>query len=343
VKKLPFLLATVIASLALVGIADTMDQKVRKVQFKTERLPLPGEGRGDYLLVDEASNRLFVTHTTTVHVLDLKTLGVIGQVTKLNKAAGVAVASGKGFVTDAGGNQIVVFDPASGATIKTIRGGQKPDSIFFDQASGMVFVFNGESRDVSVVDPRKAEIVKTIAVGEAPEAARNDGKGRAYVNLGDEGAIAVIDTRKGELIGKYALTGCESPAALGVDAVHGRLFSSCENKVMKVLEAATGRIVATVPVGEDPDGIIYDAVHRRVIVSGRDGAWTIIDQISPDVYRVNSTYAIDPYSKTIAQDTRTGRIFSSTADLIWPPIVPGKKHLPDAKSGTFRLMVISER
>ena len=325
-----------------IGIAHSKNEG-RAAQFETKRVSLPGEGRGDYLLVDEASSKLFVTHASTVHILDLKTLKPIAAVTKLTKAAGIAVAAGKGFVSDAGGNKIVVFDPATGSAIKAIAGGKKPDSIFFDPPSGMIFVFNGESHDISVIDPIKSEIIKTIALGDGPEAARGDGKGRAYVNLGDEGAVAVIDTRKGEVVNKIPLTGCESPAALGIDAAHDRIFSSCENKVMKILDAKTGRIVATLPVGEDPDGIIYDAASQQIVVSGRDGSWTIVDQLSADRYRINSTFAIDPYAKTLAHDAQTGRIFSSTADLIWPPAVPGKKHLPDAKSGTFRLIVISTR
>lgn len=342
-NKISAAIVTAIASLMAAVATYAMDTGPTIVRFKTERVSLPGEGRGDYLLVDEASNRLFVTHASTVHILDLKTLGTIGTVAGLTKAAGVAVASDKGFASDAGGDRVVVFDPATGVTEKMLVGGKKPDSIFFDQPSGMVFVFNGGSHDVSIIDPKRAEIVKTIALGDAPEGARNDGNGRAYVNLGDEHAIAVIDTRKGEVLGKYIMVDCESPAALGIDTVHGRIFSSCENNVMKVVDAKSGRTVATLAVGQDPDGIIYDAEHRRVIVGGRDGAWTIVDQLTPDRYRINSTYSIDPYAKTLAQDTRTGRIFSSTADLIWPPIVPGKKHLPDAKSGTFRLLVISER
>lgn len=342
VKKISAVTVTAIAFLMTAEATFAKETGPAIAQFKTHSISLPGQGRGDYLLVDEASNRLFVTHASTVHILDLNTLGAIGAVAGLTKAAGVAVASNKGFASDAGGDRIVVFDPETGATEKILLGGKKPDSIFFDKPSGMIFVFNGDSHDVSVIDPKRAEVVKTIALGDAPEGARSDGNGRAYVNLGDEHAIAVIDTLKGEVIGKHMLVDCESPAALGIDTAHDRIFSSCENNVMKVVDAKSGRTVATLVVGQDPDGIIYDAERRRVIVGGRDGVWTIVDQLTPDRYRINSTYSIDPYAKTLAQDTRTGRIFSSTADLLWPPRVPGRKHLPDAKSGTFRLLVISE-
>lgn len=313
------------------------------LQLKTEKVSLPGEGRGDYLMVDEASNRLFVTHTSTVHILDLKTLQQTGIVTGLVKAAGVALAAGKGFASDGDGNKIVVFDPATGNTIKVLQDGKKPDSILFDQASGMVLVFNGKSNSVTLVDPVKAEVVKTVALSDAPEYARGDGQGKVFVNLGEEHAIAVIDAVKGEVVDKFVMEGCEDPAALGIDIANHRLFSSCGNHVMKVVDSTNGKIVASLPVGEDPDGVLYDPANKRVIVGARDGAWTIVDQVSPNSYKINQVYKIDPYAKTLALDSATGRIFSSTADLVWPAAKPGVRLLPNAKSGTFRLMVVSKK
>ena len=112
---------------------------------------------------------------------------------------------------------------------------------------------------------------------------------------------------------------------------------------MKVVDAATGDVIASLPVGEDPDVITYDSTTKRVFVAARDGGWTIIDQHDADSYAVNQVYKIDPYAKTTAFDAKTGRIFSSTADLVWPAEVPGKKLLPDARSGTFRVMVVSAK
>ncbi len=330
-------------ALVLAGCGAQGPSKSAAVEFKTEKVGLAGEGRGDYILADEASNRLYVSHTGSVHILDLTTLKQTGLVDGLTKSAGVALADGKGFASDAGGNRIVVFDPATGKTIKTLHDGDKPDSILFDAPSGKVFVFNGQSKSVSIVDPAREEVIKTIALSDAPEYSRSDGAGKVYVNLGDEHAIAVIDTIKGEVIGKYVLEGCEDPAALAIDIAHQRLFSSCGNKVMKVVDATNGKIVASLPVGEDPDGIVYDAASKRVWAAARDGKWSVFDQSDADNYAVNQIYDIDPYAKTLAIDSKTGRIFSSTADLVWPPAVPGKRLLPNAKSGTFRLMVVSPK
>ena len=213
--------ATLALALAAGGGASLAAKPARHhpVTFTTQRVSLPGEGRGDYLLADEASNRLYVTHTAVIHILDLTTLAPIATVTGLKKAHGVAIAAGKGFASDGDGNSVVVFDPATGATLKTIAAGQNPDSILFDAPSGMVFVFNGTSQDVSVIDPVKAEVVKTIPVGDKPEFSRSDGAGKVYFNMEDEHAIGVIDTRRGELVNKLVLPDCEGPAALGLDYI----------------------------------------------------------------------------------------------------------------------------
>lgn len=314
-----------------------------KTEFKIDKVTLPGEGRGDYVFADTDARRLYVTHQAVVHIVDMDTLKPIAEVTGFKKAHGVALAGGKGYASDGDGNSVIVFDPATGKTLKTIPGGQNPDSILFDSASGMVFVFNGTSKDVSVIDPAKDAIVKTIKVDDKPEFSRTDGKGKVFFNIEDAHAIGVIDTKALTLATKYVLDDCEGPAALGFDETNRRLFSSCGNGELKVVDADSGKIVAKLPVGEDPDGISYDPANKRIFVAARDGGWTIVDQSGADSYAVNQVLKIDPYAKTTAFDPKTGRVFSSTADLVWPPEVPGKKHLPDAKPGTFRLMVVSAK
>lgn len=314
-----------------------------KTEFQIDKVTLPGEGRGDYVFADTDARRLYVTHQAVVHIVDMDTLKPIAEVTGFKKAHGVALAGGKGYASDGDGNSVIVFDPATGKTLKTIPGGQNPDSILFDSASGMVFVFNGTSKDVSVIDPAKDAIVKTIKVDDKPEFSRTDGKGKVFFNMEDAHAIGVIDTKALTLATKYVLDDCEGPAALGLDETNRRLFSSCGNGELKVVDADSGKIVAKLPVGEDPDGISYDPANKRIFVAARDGGWTIVDQTGADSYAVNQVLKIDPYAKTTAFDPKTGRVFSSTADLVWPPEVPGKKHLPDAKPGTFRLMVVSAK
>ena len=327
-----------------IGSPGAMSRPLRSTtDLSIAKQPLPGAGRGDYLSVDTAGNRLFVTHTTAVHILDLKTLQPIAEVTGLRYAHGVTVdQQGRGYVTDGDSNSVVVFDPATGKELTRIAVGEKPDSILFDPASMKIWAFNANSNSVSVIDPARQQVVATIQLPHPPENAQTDGRGHLYVNFEEGNAVGVIDTGRMMLDHLIPLTGCEGPAPLAIDKADGRLFSGCGNNVLTVTSAATGKIIASVPIGKDPDGIVFDPGTRRIFVANRDGGWTIVHQEGPDNYSVERTLKIDEYAKTVALDPETHRVFSSTADLVWPPAVPGKKHLPNARPGTFRLLVVSQ-
>lgn len=308
-----------------------------------DKVTLPGEGRGDFLLADPANNRLFVTHGRLVHVLDLKTLKPLAEVTGLTVAHGVALdLSGRAYVTDGKSDSVVQFDPATGRELQRIAAGKEPDAILFDPGSSKIMSFNRGSENVSVIDPATASVVASLKLPNAPEFPQTDGRGHVYVNLEDGNSVAVIDTKRMVLDHLIPLSGCDGPAPLALDQANRRLFSGCGNKVMAVIDADTGKIVASVPIGGDPDGIVFDPATKRIFVANRDGGWTIVRQAGADAYPVEQTLKIDEYAKTVALDPATHRIFSSTADLVWAPAVPGKKRLPDAKPGSFRLIVVSQ-
>ena len=323
--------------------AAVEDISSNQIAFQIDKVALPGEGRGDYLTIDPAARRLFVTHSGAVHILNVDTLKPIAMVTGLKAAHGVALAKGHAFVSDGDQNAVIEFDPATGQMLKTIPTGKKPDSILFDPASAKVMVFDGGSDQVSVIDPASATVVNTIKLPNGPEFSQTDGKGKVWVNMEDGNDIGVIDTKTMSLAGTIPLPGCDGPAPLAFDPVNRVLFSGCGNKVMTVTDADTGKVLTTVPVGGDPDGIAFDSAKKRIFVANRDGGWTIIGQQAKDKYVVDQTLKIDEYAKTVVIDPKTHRAFSSTADLIWPQAIPGKKHLPNAKTGTFRLLVVSQK
>lgn len=316
----------------------------RATAYSTRAIPLQGLGRGDFLTADQHGNRLYVTHGSRVHILDLGSLKELAEVSGLTDAHGVAVdhSSGRAFVTDSGPNAVVMFDPATGKKLRSIPAGQKPDAILMDTASRKVLAFNGEGSDVTVIDPATEQAIGRVKLPSNPESPQTDGKGKIWVTMGDADAIAEIDARSMKFVRSMPLPGCDDPAPLAFDDGNRVLFTGCGNKLMLVTDAGTGKLLAKVPIGGDPDGIVFDAVRKRVFVANRDGGWTIVDQLARDRYSVNQTLKIDPYAKTVAIDPSTHRVFSSTADLVWPKREPGKKYLPTAKPGTFRLIVVSE-
>ncbi len=210
-------------------------------------------------------------------------------------------------MSDGDSNSVVQFNPQTGRVLKRIAVGKKPDSILFDPASSKIMAFDGDSKEVSVIDPATGSVTTTIKLPNGPEFSQTDGRGHVYVNLEEGNAIAVIDTRKMALDHLISLTGCDGPAPLALDHKNRRLFSGCGNNVMVVTDADSGKVLASVPIGGDPDGIVYDAGTKRIFVASREGGWTIVNQAGPNEYRVEKTLKIDEYAKTLALDPKTHR------------------------------------
>ncbi|HJP68387.1 MAG TPA: YncE family protein [Sphingomicrobium sp.] len=344
-----FLLVSSALALALTGCGSGSEggkaaDAQNATRFAIERIALPGDGRGDFITVDAPRDLLFVTHSSKVHILDLASLKQRAEVDGLKATHGVAMdnQSGHAFVTDGERDAVIMFDPARGRTLKTISAGKKPDSILLDPASQKLFAFNGESGDATVIDPSNGSVSGKVKLPSNPESVQADGKGTIWVTMEDADAIAQIDSKAMKFVRSLPLPGCDGPAPLALDQTNHLLFTGCGNKLMMVSDASSGQILTSVPIGGDPDGIIFDAARKRLFVANRDGAWTVIDQQARDRYSVNQSLKIDQYAKTAALDPATHRIFSSTADLVWPKAIPGKKLLPNAKPGTFRLVVVKE-
>lgn len=343
-RNLLFTCAIALALAACHSVAESQKQDEPKpaARFQVDRVSLPGEGRGDFITVDSPGKRIYVTHSGRVHILGLDSLKELAEVTGLKMAHGVAVDddSRHAFVTDGDQDSVIMFDAASGRTLKKIPAGKKPDSILLDPASKKLLAFNGESGDVTVIDPASGTKVNQVKLPNNPESVQADGKGKVWVTMEDADAIAQLDSINMKFVRSIPLAGCEGPAPLAFDPANRVLFSGCGNKVMMVTDADSGKVLTSVPIGSDPDGIVFDAAKKRLFVANRDGSWTVIDQLGKDRYSVSQSLPIDQYAKTAALDPATHRIFSSTADLVWPKPTPGKKLLPNAKPGTFRLMVV---
>jgi YVTN family beta-propeller protein len=298
-------------------------------------IALTGDAGYDYVAIDMPANRLYVSHGTMLNVVDLTTDTQIGVIGDLKGIHGIAIApkSGRGFISDGRANAVVAFDLKTLKVIATIPVDAKgPDGIIYDPYSDRVFSFNGESNNASVVDPNTLKQVATVDLGGGPEFAVSDGNGKIYNNLEDKNSVNVIDTKTFKVIKNYSLAPAGGPTGITLDAADHRIFSGCRtNKGMSVVDAITGKVVATVPIGGGVDAVCYDPGTRLIFCSCGDGSTTIIKQNSANDYSVIQTLKTPVRAKTMALDTRTHKIYLSVADF-----EPGtRKALPNS----FKVLV----
>jgi len=309
------------------------------------RWTLGGTGGWDYLTVDAATHRLFVTRADHVDVVDIANGERIGTVQPTAGVHGVALAPAlhKGYASNGRGDSVSVFDLRTLATLKTVPiQGHNPDAIVFDAPSARVLTFNGRSHDATVIDTKTDAPVATIALSGKPEFAVSDGGGRVFVNIEDRAELSVIDTRRAELVATWPLAGCEEPSGLALDAKQQRLFSVCANGHLVVTDAKSGRHVAEVAIGQGPDAVAFDAERALVFSSnGEDGTLSVIHQDDADRYSVVATVPTQKSARTLALDPASHRVFLAAAEFE-PATAPAPgqpKARPPLKPDSFVILV----
>ena len=306
-----------------------------------KKIPLPGDGGWDFLTCDSASRRVYVTHGDQVQALDADSGEIKGAVTGLKGVHGVALAEGKGFISDGKDDSVVVFESADYKIIKTIKVGKNPDAVLYDPASNRVFVFNARSSNLTVIDPKSLDILGTLPVAGQPEFGAMDGKGALYMDLEDKGELLKIDTQKLKILERWKTKGCDEPSAMAIDPAHARIFLGCSNKIMEALDAATGKTIATLPIGQGVDAIAFDAAKGLIFASSGDGTLTVARQDAPDRYAVAETVATPRRAKTSALDAQTHRLFLPTAEFgPAPEQKPGEHKRAPVLPGSFAVLVL---
>lgn len=332
-----------IGLVACLGLAATAGALAVRQQFT-----LGGPGGWDYLTDDAASHRLFIARADRVLVVNTANGALLGVIRPAEGVHGIALAPdlGKGFTSNGRADTVTVFDLATLATLGTIAvGGHNPDAIVYDKASRHLFTFNGRSHDVSVIDPVAGSVVATLPAGGKPEFAQADGRGHLYFNIEDTAEIGVIDTLAGRRSATWSLPHCKAPTGLAFDTRHGRLFSTCDNQTLVVTDAASGRNVATLPIGKGPDAAVFDADRALLFSSnGEDGTLTVVHQDDPDHYSVRATVATEQSARTLALDPRTHRLYTVAAEFGPPPAAtPEQPHpRPAVLDDSFKVLVIGE-
>src|SRR5262249_10094423 len=296
-------------SLMLLGLMGTADYHL------LAKYPVPGDDGWDYLTMDSASRRLFVSHGTKVDVLDADQGKLIGEIASTRGVHGIALAPqfNRGFISCGQANEVVIFDLKTLAILNRVAVGKKPDAIIFDPTTKRVIVNNGDSSDSTIIDPEDGKVTGTIAVDGATEFAVADGQGKVFINLEDKSETVKIDPIALKLEARWSLKPCETPTGLAMDTAARRLFIGGRNRLMAVLDADTGAVVTTMPIGERVDAAFYEPSTHLIFFSNGDGTVNIFRQDSSDHYSAVNKIATEPGAKTMAFDPQSHRIFLSVA------------------------------
>jgi YVTN family beta-propeller protein len=282
----------------------------------TKKIPITGQGSWDYLSVDEGARRLYVSHGTQVEVLDIDAGSVVGKIANTPGVHGIAIAPElvRGFVSNGDASTVTIFDLRTLKEIAQVPTGKKPDAIIYDPASSRVFAFNGGSNSVTVIEAGTGKVAGTIDLRGGPEFATADGKGYVFNNLEDESIVSKIDARTLTVEQRWKTAPCESPSSMAMDRPNRRLFIGCRSKVMAVMNADTGQVITTLPIGDHVDATAFDPETKLIFNSNGEGTVTVIQQESPDKYSVVETVKTVPRAKTMALDPKTHQLFLSTAE-----------------------------
>ena len=338
--KTVLLFATVILAPLIAATPDASGYRVQ------QKIPVPGDGSWDYLTVDNASRRLFVSHGTKVDVLDVDSGDVKGSIPDTPGVHGIAVVSplGRGFISCGKAGVVKVFDLTTLKPVTEVTVGKNPDSIIYDKVSNRIFVANGGSQSLTAISAVDATVAGTIDVGGKPEFQVADGKGHVFLNLEDKNTVLAIDSQKLTIVNRWPVEGCEAPGSMAMDRKNRRLFLGCHNQKMAVVDADSGRVIAILPIGDRVDATAYDAKSQLVFNSNGDGTVTVIQQASPDSYTVIDNVATQQGAKTMALDPKTGRLFLSVADYGPLPAATAEQPKPrrPVLAGTFRILVVGK-
>ena len=328
----------------LMGISGTLYAQQYAV---TSRIPLEGDGGWDYLYADSANRQLYVSHGTEVQVVDLDSGKPTAKITGMKRIHGIAAADdlNRGFISDGGDDSVLIFDLKTNSVLQKVKTGANPDGILYDAASQRVFAFNGRSNDVTAIDAATGKVVGTVALQGKPEFPVSDGKGDIYANIEDKSEIVQIDPKTLKLNKRWPLAPCEEPSGLAMDPAARRLFSVCDNQKMAIVDADSGKVVATVNIGKGPDAAAYDPESKLVFSSNGEGTLTVVSQESADQYTVVADVPTEKSARTVALDTQTGKLYLPAAQL-GPPSAPTTDNphpRPKILPGSFHVLVVSPR
>ena len=297
----------------------------------------------DYITFDELTRRLYLSHGTEVKVLNADTGEVFGTIPGFQRNHGIALVKelNKGFVTDGNAGQVAVFDTKTLKVTGQIKVGEDADCILYDPASKHVFVMNGGSKDAMAIDPVSEKVVGSVPMGGRPEYAVADGRGMIYDNIQDKNEVAALDTHSMTIKARWPAAPAERAASLTMDRQHRRLFIGGRNKIFAIMDADTGKVIQSFPIGDGVDANVYEPKTGLLFASTREGILHIFHEDTPDKFSLVENVKTEPGARNMALDPKTHEVFLDTADLGPAPAPTAQQPNPAAPAipGTFRLLV----
>ena len=311
-----------------------------------DRYPVPGVGGFDYVMLDGATRRLYVSHGTQVEVVDADNGKLVGTITDTPGVHGVAIASAfkHGFTSNGRENKVSMFDPATLQLIKKIDVGKGPDGIYYDERTKRVFTNNHGSHDVTAIDAATGDVVGTVKVEGDGEQAVIGKDGLIYLNSEEAGEVVVFDPKSLEVKKRFPIGVAKTPTGLAYDAKTNRLFIGCRNEPkMVVMDAASGKVINSFPIGRGVDYAGFDPGAGLIFLSCADGTLSIFREKSADVYEDAGAVKTQPSAKTMAFDPKTKKIFLPAAEYQETPATdPTKRPTRTVKPGSFVVIVVGK-
>ena len=312
----------------------------------TRTVSLGAPDHWDYVVVDSDAHRVYVAHGNRVTVVDSQDGAIVGQVEGFPGGThGVAIVPGvgRGYTDDGDGGEAASFDLQTLKVTQRIKAAEDADAVAFDPVSGHVFVMNGHPGTVTVIDPKRDEAVATVKAGSELEYAVAGDDGHLFINGASKQQILRLDTRTNRIDARWPITACEDPHGLAIDTAGRRLFSSCLNSVMVVVNIDSGAVVTTVPIGKGSDALVFDPKRKLVYSSnGRDGTLSVIQEKDPQTFVSLGSVKTALTARTMGIDTVSGRIFLAAADVQPGAVPPAKSKLapPPVVVGSLRLLFL---
>jgi len=332
--------------LCLGGPAFSMSSRARAAGESgyqlAKKVVLGGEGFWDYLEVDPATHRVFISRGTHVVVVDPASGKAVGDIPDTHGVHGIALAPefDRGFTSDGQSASVTIFDLKTLKTTATAATQEGPDAIMYDPASKRVFTMNGRADSATAIDAETGKVAGSVPLGGRPEFAVADGKGHVFANLEDKSELVQLDSHSLKLLHTWPLAPCESPSGLAIDAEHERLVVGCHDEMMAFVDGDNGKVVGTVPIGKGVDANRFDPVTGFAFASCGDGTITVAHEDSPDKFRLVDTIQTERGARTMALDYSNHDIFTVTAEFGPAPApTAGNPHpRPSMVPDTFTLL-----